>query len=205
MCRRRSSLYRVDALLRRQVLGVGDAPAGGLAGMDLDQLAPIEHLDQLAGRPGPRRAADQVARHRVEGLGHLDVVVPVHLGGGVERQVIGRSRRGQQSTGPPRARTARPGGTGWCRACAVPHGSRHHCSARRWASARSMKAHRQRTIADEGHGAFDPGLVCRVTHPCRVDQEAPGLGVLDEGLVEAGARSGRPCRRRSPCCRGSPP
>ena len=46
--------HRVDGPLRGQVVGVGDAPAGLLAGMDLDQLAAGEDPHQLTGRPAPR-------------------------------------------------------------------------------------------------------------------------------------------------------
>ena len=41
-------------------------------------------------------------------------------------------------------------------------------------------------VAHEGHDALDPGLVGGLSHPGRVDEEATVLGVLDEGLVEAG-------------------
>ena len=37
-----------------------------------------------------------------------------------------------------------------------------------------------------GDGPLHPGLVLGPAHPGRVDGEAPGLGVLDEGLVEPG-------------------
>ena len=43
--------------------------------------------------------ADQVARHRVERLGHLDVVVAMHLGRGVVRQVIGSDGHGGEDRG----------------------------------------------------------------------------------------------------------
>ena len=38
--------HRVHGLVRRQVVGVGRAAAGLLAGMDLDQLAPVEDPHQ---------------------------------------------------------------------------------------------------------------------------------------------------------------
>ena len=73
--------HGVDGLLGREVVGIGGAAPGRLAGMDLDQQPPEEHPHQLAGRRatstwGPIR----LPGNRVQGLGHLDVVVAVHLG-----------------------------------------------------------------------------------------------------------------------------
>jgi hypothetical protein len=41
-------------------------------------------------------------------------------------------------------------------------------------------------VADVGHGALDASLVPGVPHPCGIDLEAAGLGVLQEGLDQAG-------------------
>ncbi len=46
--------HRIRGLVGRQVLGVGDPPAGGLAGMDLDQYAAVIDPDQM--RVGPHLA-----------------------------------------------------------------------------------------------------------------------------------------------------
>ena len=54
--------HRVDGLVRRQVVGVGRAPAGLLAGMDLDQLAPVEDPHQRPVGAHLDACADQVAR-----------------------------------------------------------------------------------------------------------------------------------------------
>lgn len=40
--------------------------------------------------------ADQAARHRIQRLGDLDVMVAVHLRAGVDRQVVGQHRGEQQ-------------------------------------------------------------------------------------------------------------
>jgi hypothetical protein len=40
-------------------------------------------------------------------------------------------------------------------------------------------------VAHGGHAAFDPRLVARMAWPGGVDVEAAGLGVLEEGAVDA--------------------
>ena len=67
--------------------------------MDLDQLAPEEDLDQHRVGPHVDVRADQVAWHRIQRLGHLDVVVAMDLGLGIERDVVGRGGRRQQPGG----------------------------------------------------------------------------------------------------------
>ncbi len=63
---------------------------------------------------------------------------------------------------------------------------RHHSVAWRWAWSRSTK----RSPAKSSCGRARParrGLVRGGPHPGRVGHEPPGLGVLDEGLVQPGA------------------
>jgi hypothetical protein len=70
-----------------------------LAGRHLDQLAPLEDSHQGPVSTHVDTAADQVARHRVEGVGDFDVMVAMDLRRGVDRHVetLGRCR---QQTGP---------------------------------------------------------------------------------------------------------
>ena len=70
--------------MRRQVGGIGAAGARCHPRVDLDQLAPVEDAHQRPVGAGVDPLADQVPRDRVERLGHLDVVIPVHLGLGVD-------------------------------------------------------------------------------------------------------------------------
>jgi hypothetical protein len=87
---------RVSAGVGGQVGRVGDAAAGLLAGVGLDQLPAVVDPHQAGAGAHLNVAADQIARHRIQRLGHLDVMVAVHLRAGVDRQVIaGHRRRGQ--------------------------------------------------------------------------------------------------------------
>ena len=152
--------------------------------MDLDQLALQVQLERGRVEPGPQRAPDQVVGHRVDRLVHLDVEVAVDLGIGPLRRVEGRAGSGQQQRellgaerleGPAlgRAVDAHAGG----------------------GRAPGLGAHPAVGQVDEGlsgeevvlhvvHDALDPWLVGRGGHPGRVDDEAPGLGVLHEGVVD---------------------
>ena len=62
------------------------------AGVDFDELAAVRHTDQLAIGSHLYPRSDQVAGDGVERLCHLDVVVPVHLGSGVDGKVIRKNR-----------------------------------------------------------------------------------------------------------------
>jgi hypothetical protein len=78
----------VAGLVLGQVLGVGDPPAGSLAGVHLDQLPVVEELDQ--GRIGADVdvLSDVGLRCGVQRLADLDVEVAVHLDPGEDRHVI---------------------------------------------------------------------------------------------------------------------
>jgi hypothetical protein len=79
---------RVVRGARGQVRRVGRASAGRLARVGLDQLPAVVELDQPGVGAGVQVPADQLARHRVERLGHLDVPVPGHLRRREHRHVI---------------------------------------------------------------------------------------------------------------------
>ena len=88
--------HRVDRRVRGQIGRVGDPTPGSLARMHLDELAAGEDPHQGSVGTDIDATADQVSWHRVERLGHLDVMIPVHLRRHVDRQVIGSGRRRQQ-------------------------------------------------------------------------------------------------------------
>lgn len=91
--------HGVDGLLPGQVPGVGRAPTWALAGADLHKHARVKDPHEGAVGPHLHALADQAPRDRVEGLGHLDVVVPVDPGGDVEGQVIRSRWRREQVRG----------------------------------------------------------------------------------------------------------
>ena len=131
--------------------------------------------------------ADQVAGHRVKGRGHLYVVVPVDLGRW--RRRVGRrgtTGAGNRAVAPPRSAKYFAG-----RRAVVP------CTrSRRWSPAPLLglplrvgqvdeALAGEERARDEGDNALDPRLVGRLRTRAG-QQEAPGLGVLDKGLVEPG-------------------
>jgi hypothetical protein len=131
--------HRIDGLVRWQVVAIGRASPRTLAGMDLDELPASEDPYQRAVGANVDMAADQVPWHQVERLGDFDVMIAVHLRGGVGRHVVTPRRRRQQAwlfldsehlgrTGLGGATDPQPG----------PFPTPHHTSPRRWASARSM-------------------------------------------------------------------
>ena len=103
--------------------------------MDLDQLAPGEHPHQAAVGSGLDPVADQVPGDRVQRPGHLNVVVPVHLGLGVGREVVDVARGGRQAG--LLFQGEQLGGRHWIVPWVrIPARTRHHSTARRWASSR---------------------------------------------------------------------
>jgi len=62
----------------------------------LDQLAAVEHLDQRAVGADLDLLADQLPGQRIQGLADLDVMVAVHLGRHVVRDVVAVGRRREQ-------------------------------------------------------------------------------------------------------------
>ena len=86
----------VGGLLGGEVRGVRDSTAGPCARVDLDELAAVKHPDQLAVGAHVNALADQVARDGVDGPGDLDVMVAVHPGRDVHRDVVRAVRGGQQ-------------------------------------------------------------------------------------------------------------
>ena len=180
--------HRVHRLGRRQVVGVGRAAARFLAGMDLDQLAPVEDPHQRPVGAHLDPSADERARDRVERPGDLDVMIPMHFRRRVDRDVIGRPRCRQQPgqllggehLGGPllgRAMHPQPG----------PLPAPDLGPALRVGEINEALASEERA-AHELHLALDAGLVLRRAHPSRVDLEPAGLGVLDERLVQAGLK-----------------
>ena len=88
--------HRVDGGAVGQVVAVGGAAPGRLAGMGLDQLATPVDPHQLAVGADVDALTDQVAGDRVERLGHFDVMIAVDLRRRVERHVVAPARRWQQ-------------------------------------------------------------------------------------------------------------
>src|SRR5215831_11951828 len=78
----------IGALLVGEVLRVSGAPPWWLAGMDLDQPATVEDLDQMTVAANMDMLPDQMVRNRVKGPADLDVEVTVDFGLGVQRQLI---------------------------------------------------------------------------------------------------------------------
>ena len=72
----------------RKIGGVGDATTGSLPNMNLHQRPAMEHPHQVAVRAHVDLRPDQVAGNRVQCLGHLDVMVTMHLRPGIDRQVV---------------------------------------------------------------------------------------------------------------------
>ena len=176
---------RIDLGALGQVGRVGRAPAGRLTGMDLDQLAPQVQLDEVLVSPGVEVAADQVARHRVERLGHLDVVVASHLGRGVVRQVIGSERCGCQDGSLEHGEVlGRPTRRGPVHPQSRRRRAPHHGPPLGVDPVDEVLTGEQRA-PHVGHRALDPGLVLWMAHPRGVDQKAAVLRVLDKGGVKA--------------------
>ena len=177
--------HRVDGRVPRQVVRVGRAAPGLLAGMDLDQLAPVEDPHQLPVGAHLDAGADQVARDRVERLGDLDVMIPMHLRRRVDRHVVDARSVPATAAAAPRAAntsTGRHWVVPWIRMPGpLP-------APRLGAALRVGEIDERLTGAErvphELHRPLDPRLVLRATHPGRVDQEPAGLGVLDERLVQ---------------------
>ena len=174
----------VDLGARRHVGGIGGLATWWLAGVDLDQLALQVQLDRGRVAPGPQCSPDQVVRHRVDRLVHFDVEVPVDLGIGPPRHVEGCAGPGQEQ----RELFGTEGLDGPALGGAVDA----HAGGGR---APGLGAHPAVGQVDEGlsgeevvlhvvHDAFDAWLVGRGGHPGGVDDEAAGLGVLHEGVVD---------------------
>jgi hypothetical protein len=177
---------RIAAALGGQVLGVGGPPTGPLTRMHLDQLAarvdahqrPVgAHLDTLA---------DQVARHRVQRLGDLDVVVAVHLGGRIDREIEGLRRRR-----PQQWRLLEPehlGGPRLDRAVQAHPGA---LAAPRLGAALSVGEVNEgltgeERLAHEPHHALHARLVLGVAHPRRVDHEPRDCAYSTNAWVNRG-------------------
>ena len=153
--------------------------------MDLDQLATLEDAHQRPVGAHLDAGADQVARHRVERLGDFDVMIPMHLRRGVDRQVVAPGRCRQQPGLLLDGRTPRPGGTGWCHGSACPARSRHHCLGPSLGVGEiDERLAGEERVAHERHRPLHPWLVLRAAHPGRIDPEPARLGVLDERLVQ---------------------
>ena len=152
--------------------------------MDLDQLATLEdahqrpvgaHLD-----PGP----DEVARHRVERLGHFDVMIPMHLRRGVDRHVVAPGRRRRQPgqlLGLEHLDRAALGGAVDPLPGPLPAPL---LGASLGVGEIDEALAGEERVAHERHRALHPRLVLRAAHPRRVDPEPSRLGVLDERLVQ---------------------
>ena len=152
--------------------------------MHLDELAAGEDPHQAAVGADIDAAADQVPWHRVERLGDLDVMVPVHLRRHVDRKVIGRSRCRQQprrlldSEHLSRSALRRP-----MDALPGPFPAPQLGPPLRVGEIDERLPGEERG-AHERHGSLHTWLVLRATHPGRVNPEPASLGVLDERLVQ---------------------
>ncbi len=177
---------RVGRDLIGQVSGVGVPATGLLAGMDLEQLPAVIELHRGGVGAGDDAGGDQLAGHAVERPGHFDVTVAGDLGLGEdrdrERPVRGRAQQ-LDFLGGEHLGGASPG-------AAVDPGA-GHLGAPALGAGPTVGQVEELLAGEEVpahvlHGALDAGLVLRVPDPCRVDDEAPGLGVLAERVVEPG-------------------
>jgi len=154
--------------------------------MGLHQHAPVEDLHQLAIGADLDAMADQVPGHRVQGLGHLDVVVAVDLRGGVDGQVVclgGRREQMRRLLDPEVLSRAQSGG-----AMRAQPGGGHtpgHGPALGVVAVDEVLAVEERP-AHVGNGPLHLRLVLGPAHPGGVDGKPPGGGVVGEGLVDAG-------------------
>ena len=174
----------VDLFARGHVGGIGALPAWRFAGMDLDQLALQVQLDRVRVTPGPQRPPDQVVRHRVDRLVHFDVEVAVDLR-------IGPRGHIEWCAGPGQEQWELLGAEGF-EGSALRGAVDAHA---RGGVTPGLDAHPAVGQVDEGlsgeevvldvvHDAFDPWLVGGGGHPGGVDDEAAGLGVLHESVVD---------------------
>ena len=152
--------------------------------MDFDQLAFQVQLDRRGVAPGPQRSPDQVVRHRVDRLVDFDMEVAMDLGIGPLGHVEGCAGPGQEQRellGPEQLEGPALGG-------AVDA----HAGG---GGTPGLGPHPAVGQVDEGlsgeevvlhvvHDAFDPRLVGGCGHPGRVDNEAAGLRVFHEGVVD---------------------
>ena len=176
--------HRVGGLLRGQVSGVGDPPAGLLPGMGLHQHPAVEQLDQRRVGAGIQVPAEILLRRGVERPGDLDVEVAVDLHPGQDRHVIGRARQRQQlpglgggehlgRPGLDRAVDPRPG-----------------CVAAPRFRAGLRVGQAGEVLAGEEvpphvlHGPLHPRLVLRRPDPGRVGREPAVLGVIQPARGE---------------------
>ena len=177
--------HRVDRGVRGQVVGVGRHVGRELlAGMDLDSCPRAKIRTSAAVGADVDTGADQVPRHRVERLGHLDVMIPVHLRRHVDRHVVALRRCRQQPglllDGEHLDRSALGGamdpqpGPFPAPPLGPPLG----------VGEIDERLPGEERVAHERHGPLHPWLVLRATHPGRIDLEPAALGVLDERLVQ---------------------
>ena len=161
-----------------------DLPTWGLRGWTLTS-SPFKYSLTVVGvAPGPQRSADQVVRHRVDRLVHLDVEVAMDLRIGPLRRVEGCAGPGQEQRellGAERLEGPALGGAVDAHAGggATPGLGAHPAVGQvdEGLSGEEVVLH----VVDD---AFDPWLVGRGGHPGGVDDEAARLGVLHEGVVE---------------------
>ena len=175
--------HRVGGLLRGQVRGVGDPPAGLLAGVGLDQLPAVEQLDQRRVGAGVQVGAQVLLRRRIQRPADLDVEVAVDLHPGEHRHVIGqreRQQRGRLVLGEHLRRAGLDGAVD-------PHPGR--------LAAPRLRAGLRIGQAGEGlageevpahvlHGPLHPRLVLRRADPGGVGGEPAVLGVIQPARGE---------------------
>jgi hypothetical protein len=153
--------------------------------MGLDEDAAVEDPHQLPVGAHLDPTSDQVAGDRIQRLGHLDVMITMDLRRRVDGQVIGHHRRREQ----PRCFLEREM-LGRAQRRGPVHTQTGGRGAPRLGAAAGIRevdevlAGEERT-AHIGHDPLHLRLVGGVADPAGVDGEAPGLGVLGEGLVDA--------------------
>ena len=170
------------------VLWIGGAAAPGLAGMDLDQLAPVEDAHQFHTQADlhllSRRA--QGGRHRVEGVLAGHGVVGMHLGGTPVGDLVGLAVPREQGL----ALLVQEDLQGLTLRGAVnAHSGDITAPADRFRTEVGQipeLGSLEEAFPGVLDAAFYPGLVLGVSHPGRIGDEAPVLRVFQEAPGQAG-------------------
>ena len=178
--------HRVDRDLAGQISRIGVPAAGFDPRVDFDQLSSAVELHRARVGPGQDVLADQLSGNGVDPPGHLDVPIPGDLGAAVDRDLERLDRGGQQQrgllvsedlgrAGPGGAMNPDPGDLS-----APPLGAGPAISqVEELFTGEEIRPH-------IGHRPLDPRLVLRVAHPGGINDEASGLGILSEHVVEPG-------------------
>ncbi len=177
---------RVAGLTHRIVTWIGGPFSRRDARMNLHQVAAAVEADAGAIETDLELLSEVRGRDGVECVCNLHMMVGVHLGARPRRHVERRGRRGQHerllfglvhvsrdtTRGAVHARTGDVAAPSLGMSAGVVEG-RERLAV-------------EATLADIGDLVFDPWLVLRMAHTCRVDEEPACLGVLEKASLDAG-------------------